>query len=128
MIHTTAAAPKTNRDGWGIGISAITIQADQRLWRGTKAWHRLLLGHQLKIAQGHTPSLTSISCTDLLQIDESLLAQAAVIALGPKLQQLMQRIRAVANLQSGHPSLGATDPTLEALHPARSSQRVAAAK
>jgi hypothetical protein len=83
-------------------MSAGAILTNQLLGGGFKTMHRLLTGQGLEIGQGLTPTLARIAATGLLQIAQSLLAQAAVMLPGALLKQLMQRIWHVANLQRGH--------------------------
>ena len=103
MIRTTADASRTNRDVLAMVISAIAIHPDQRFGRRIKALCEIPIGQRLKIGQGLTPPFTGIAPTNPLQISESLLAEAAIVALCSKLQQLMQSVGAVANLEGGHP-------------------------
>ena len=101
-IRTTAEASRTTLEALAVGISAGAILANQLLGGGFKTVHRLLTGQGLEIGQGLATTLARIATTGLLQIAQSLLAQAAVMLPGALLKQLMQRIWHVANLQRGH--------------------------
>ena len=83
-------------------ISAGAVLPNQLLGGGFKTMHCLLTGQGLEIGKGLATTLARIATTGLLQIAQSLLAQAAVMLPGALLKQLMQRIWHVANLQRGH--------------------------
>jgi hypothetical protein len=73
-------------------ISAGAILTNQFLWGGIKRHQVLLPGQSLKIGEGLTPTLARVTTADLLQITESLLAQAAVMPSCTQLEQLMEWI------------------------------------
>jgi hypothetical protein len=84
-------------------ISARAILADQllRAWIEDRGARRK--GKGLKIGEGLPATLAAIAATDLLQITERLLAQAAPVLAGPELQHLVERIRKIADLKGCHP-------------------------
>jgi hypothetical protein len=102
MIRTTAEASSTRRDDSLSAISTLPILADW-IFRGwIKRLDSLLLGQHRQLHEGLSPPLTGITTTGLLQGAESLLAQAAPVAPGPELQDLVQRIGEIADLQGCH--------------------------
>jgi len=83
-------------------LSAIPILADQ-IFRGwIKRLGSLFLGQCRQLQESLPVPLTGITATGLLQVAESLLAQAAPVTPGPELQDLVQRIGEIADLQGCH--------------------------
>ena len=82
--------------------SAVPILADQIFRRWVKPLASRLLGQGRQLNQGLSASLAGITATGLLQVAESLLAQAAPMAPGPEVQDLVQRIGEIADLQGCH--------------------------
>jgi hypothetical protein len=62
----------------------------------------LLLSKSLEGFESLTATLAWITTAGLLEVDKSLLAQAAVVMPRTQLKQLMQRLRAIADLQGWH--------------------------
>jgi hypothetical protein len=92
--------------------SAGAVLANQVLWGGVKVGCEPLFGHGPQLLKSQTPPLARVAAAGLLQVSQGLLAEAAVVTPGPELQQLMQRFRAVANLQRGHGLTPKLPPTL----------------
>lgn len=102
MIRTTAEASNTKRGAFNEATSTLPVLANQRFWGWLKCSTITLCRQRSQIGKSLTTPLTRITTTGLLQIHQGLLAQTAVSATRPQLQEVMQRIRQVADLKGGH--------------------------
>ena len=102
MIRTTAEASNTKREAFDEATSTLPVLANQRFRRWLKCSTITLCRHSGQIGKSLSTPLTRIATTGLLQIHQGLLAQTAVSATCPQLQEAMQRIRQVADLKGGH--------------------------
>ena len=102
MIRTTAEASNTKRGAFNEATSTLPVFADQRFWRWLKCSTITFCRQSSQIGKSLSTPLTRIATTGFLQIHQGLLAQAAVRSTCPQLQEVMQRIRQVADLKGGH--------------------------
>ena len=102
MIRTTAEASNTRLRDFSEATSTLPVLADQRFWRWLKCITPTLCRQSSQLGKRLSTPLTRIATTGLLQIHQGLLAQTAVSAMCPQLQEVMQRIRQVADLKGGH--------------------------
>ena len=94
MIRTTAEASNTRlRDFSEATSTLLPVLADQRFWRWLKCSSTTLFRQSSQLGKRLSTPLTRIATTGLLQIHQGLLAQTAVRAPCPQLQELMQRVR-----------------------------------
>lgn len=102
MIRTTAEASNTKRGAFNKATSTFPVLANQRFWGWLKCSTVSLCRQSSQIGKSLSTPLTRIATTGLLQIHQGLLAQTAVRSTCPQLQEVMQRIRQVADLKGGH--------------------------
>jgi hypothetical protein len=102
MIRTTAEASNTKRGALNEATSTLPVLANQRFRRWLKCSTITLCRQSSQIGKSLSTPLTRITTTGLLQIHQGLLAQTAVRSTCPQLQEVMQRIREVADLKGGH--------------------------
>ena len=93
MIRTTAEASKTKLGDFSEATSTLPVLANQRFWRWLKCITPTLCRQSSQLGKRLSTPLTRIATTGLLQIHQGLLAQTAVRAPCPQLQELMQRVR-----------------------------------
>ena len=93
MIRTTAEASKTKLGDFSEATSTLPVLANQRFWRWLKCITPTLCRQSGQVGKSLSAPLTRIAPTGLLQIHQGLLAQTAVRAPCPQLQELMQRVR-----------------------------------
>jgi len=72
-------------------ISTLPVLADQRFRRWLKCSSTTLFRQGSELGKRLSTPLTRIATTGLLQIHQGLLAQTAVGATRPQLQEMMQR-------------------------------------
>jgi hypothetical protein len=87
---------------WNGASSAVAILPDQLFRRWVKVASRQFVCHGLECVQGLQAPLAGIATAGLLKVRQSLLAEAAVMPPRTQLQELMQRLRAIADLQGRH--------------------------
>lgn len=102
MIRTTAEAANTKRGAFNKATSTLPVLANQRFRRWLKGSTITLCRQSSQIGKSLSAPLTRIATTGFLQIHQGLLAQTAVSPTCPQLQEVMQRIRQVADLKGGH--------------------------
>lgn len=102
MIRTTAEASNTKRGAFNKATSTLPVLANQRFWRWLKCSTVSLCRQSSQISKRLSTPLTRFATTGLLQIHQGLLTQTAVSSTCPQLQEVMQRIRQVADLKGGH--------------------------
>jgi hypothetical protein len=102
MIRTTAEASNTKRGAFNKATSTLPVLANQRFWGWLKGSTVSLCRQSSKIGKSLSTPLTRIATTGLLQIHQGLLTQTAVSPTCPQLEEVMQRIRQVADLKGGH--------------------------
>jgi hypothetical protein len=102
MIRTTAEASNTKRGAFDEAKSALPVLANQRFRRWLKCSTITFCRHSGQIGKSLSTPLTRVATTGPLQIHQGLLAQIAVSATCPQLQEVTQRIRDVADLKGGH--------------------------
>jgi hypothetical protein len=102
MIRTTAEASNTKRGAFNEATSTLPVFANQCFRRWLKGSTITLCRQSSQIGKSLSTPLTRIATTSLLQIHQGLLAQTAVSATCPQLQEVMQWIRQVADLKGGH--------------------------
>ena len=82
--------------------STLPVFANQRFRRWLKCSTITLCRQSSQLGKSLSTPLTRIATTGFLQIHQGLLAQTAVSSTCPQLQEVMQRIRQVADLKGGH--------------------------
>jgi hypothetical protein len=92
MIRTTAEASKTRLQDFSEATSTLPVLANQRFGRW-REYSTTLCCQSSQLSKSLSTPLTRIATTGLLQIHQGLLAQTAVRATCPQLQELMQRVR-----------------------------------
>ena len=102
MIRTTAEASNTKRGAFNEATSTLPVFANQRFRRWLKCSTITLCRQSSQIGKRLSTPLTRIATTGLLQIHQGLLTQTAVSSTCPRLEEVMQRIRQVADLKGGH--------------------------
>jgi hypothetical protein len=102
MIRTTAEASNTKRGDCNEATSTLPVLANQRFRRRLECSTITFCRQSSQIGKSLSTPLTRVATTGLLKIHQGLLAQTAVSATCPQLQEVMQRIREVADLKSGH--------------------------
>ncbi len=102
MIRATAEASNTKRGAFNEATSTLPVLANQRFRGWLKCSTVSLCSQSSQIGKSLSSPLTRFATTGLLQIHQGLLTQTAVRSTCPQLEEVMQRIREVADLKGGH--------------------------